>query len=186
MSCSQARHELFEYFALGEELTPHSAPHLAHLESCADCRREMGIERELVHNLRLALRARVEGHGPSESTWEQVRSRTVDHPARPWTPRSVNWRGMVSAAAAAGMMLFAVATAPQTTTLPMTQSPSFAAAARRVVPPVEDPNGWPAQLSSTYVAPQIYPPLPGWPMQTHTSEEVATLNGDLPIPGGMR
>jgi len=185
MSCSQARRELLEYFALGEELTPHSAPHLAHLETCADCRREMGIDRELVHTLRRALRARVEGHGPSEASWEQVRSRTVDRPVQPWTARVVHWRGMVSAAAAAGMMLFAVATAPETATLPISQS-SFASAARRVVPPVEDARSWAAPLSSTYVTPQAYPPLPGWPMQTHTSEEVATLNGDLPIPDGMR
>ena len=185
MSCSQARRELLEYFALGEELTPHSAPHLAHLESCADCRREMGIDRELVRNLRLALLARVEGHGPSGASWEQVRSRTVDRPARPWGTQVVHWRGMVSAAAAAGMMLFAVATAPQTATLPMTQS-SFASAARRVVPPVQDARGLVAELSSTHVQPQTYPPLPGWPMQTHTPEEVATLIGDLPIPAGMR
>ena len=186
MSCSQVRRELLQYFALGEELTPHSGPHLAHLETCANCRREMGIDRELVHNLRRALRARVDGHGSSRASWEQVRSRTVDRPVRPWTAGVVHWRGMVSAAAAAGMMLFAVATAPQTSSLPMTQSPSFASAARRVVPPVEEARGWPAELSSTDLAPQIYPPLPGWPMQTHTSDEAATLNGDLPIPGGMR
>jgi hypothetical protein len=185
MSCSQARRELLEYFALGEDLTAHSAPHLAHLESCADCRREMGIDRELVRSLRLALQQRVEGRAPSGASWEQVRSRTVDRPVRPWAAQVVHWRGMVSAAAAAGMMLFAVATAPQTATLPMTQS-SFASAARRVVPPVEDARGLPAQLASTYVPPQTYPPLPGWPMQTHTPEEVATLNGDLPIPAGMR
>lgn len=185
MSCSQARRELLEYFALGEDLTPHSAPHLAHLESCADCRREMGIDRELVRNLRLALRGRVEGHARSGASWEQVRSRTVDRPARPWTAHVMHWRGMVSAAAAAGMMLFAVATAPPTATLHLTQS-SFASAARRVVPPVEDASSWPAPLSSAYVRPQAYPPLPGWPMQTRTSEEVATLNGDLPIPDGMR
>lgn len=185
MSCSQARRELLEYFALGEDLTPQSAPHLAHLESCADCRREMGIDRGLVRNLRLALQARVEGHAPSGASWERVRSRTVDRPARPWTAHVMHWRGMVSAAAAAGMMLFAVATAPQTATLPLTQS-SFASAARRVVPPVEDGRGSRSQLPSMYVPPQTYGPLPGWPMQTHTSEVVATLNGDLPIPGGMR
>jgi anti-sigma factor RsiW len=185
MSCSQARRELLEYFALGEELAPQSAPHLAHLETCADCRREMGIDRELVHTLRRALRGRVEGHGPSAASWEHVRSRTVDRRVQPWTARVVHWRGMLSAAAAAGMMLFAVATAPQTATLPLTQS-SFASAARRVVPPVEDARSWPAPLSSAYIPPQAYPPLPGWPMQTHTSEAVATLNGDLPIPDGMR
>ena len=184
MSCSQARRELLEFFALGEELTAQSGPHLAHLESCADCRREMGIDRELVHSLRRALRARVDGHARSEDSWERVRSRTVDRPARSWTAQAVHWRGMVSAAAAAGMMLFAVATAPSTTSLP--QSLSFASAARRVVPPVEDARPLPAEPSGTRVQPQTYPPLPGWPMQTHTSEEVPTLNGDLPIPAGMR
>jgi hypothetical protein len=145
----------------------------------------MGIDRVLVHSVRRALRARVDGHAPSGASWEHVRSRTVDRPAHPWTAGVVHWRGMVSAAAAAGMMLFAVATAPSIPSLPMTQS-SFASAARRVVPAVEDARSWPGPLSSTHVQPQAYPPLPGWPMQTHTLDEVATLNGDLPIPAGMR
>lgn len=186
MSCSEARRQLLEQFALGQELTYRSGPHLAHLESCADCRREMGIDRELAENLRRALRGRVEGYAPSGASWGQIRSRTVDQPVRPWAVRVLHGRGMVSAAAAAGMMIFAVATAPQSRLLPMSQSPFVASAARRVVPPVEEARVWPSALSSTYLAPQTYPPLPGWPMQTHTSEEVATLHGDLPIPGGMR
>lgn len=183
MSCSQARRELLESFALGEELGPRSEPHLSHLESCAPCRREMGIDRELVENLRRALRQRVEGAAPPEASWGLVRRRTVDRPVRPWTVRVVHWRGMVSAAAA-GIMMFAVATAPETTLLPVTQSPFVASAARRVVP-VEEARAWPPEPSSTYLAPQKYPP-PGWPMQTHFPDEAATRDGEPPIPGLMR
>lgn len=91
---------------------------------------------------------------------------------------------MVSAAAAAGMMVFAVATAPQTTLLHVTQSPGAASAARRVVPPLEDarpPEVW----NSTYYAPQRYPP-PGWPMQTQFPDEAASGEGEPPIPGLMQ
>jgi len=183
VSCSRARRELLEYFALGEELGFGSGPVLAHVESCAQCRRELGIDRELIESLRGALRERVQGSAPSEASWGQVRRRTVDRPVRPWTVRVVHWRGMVSAAAAAGMMLFAVATAPDTTILPVTTT-SFASAARRVVPPLEDvrpPDVW----NSTYVAPQKYPP-PGWPMQTQFPDDAASSEGEPPIPGLMQ
>jgi anti-sigma factor RsiW len=182
VSCSQARRQLLEQFALGEELTPRSGPHLAHLESCADCRREMGIDRELVESLRRALQERVEGYAPSEASWGLIRRRTVDRPVRPWAVRVMHWRGLASAAAAAGIMIFAVATAPDTRLLPISQSPFVAAAARRAVPPLEE--AWPPELSSTYVAPQTYPPLPGWPMRTST--EAATRDAEPPIPGRMR
>jgi hypothetical protein len=87
---------------------------------------------------------------------------------------------MVSAAAAAGMMLFAVATAPDTTILPVTPT-SFAAAARRVVPPLEEVRP-PVFSSGTYLAPQKYPP-PGWPMQTQFPDEPSSGEGEPPIPG---
>ena len=91
---------------------------------------------------------------------------------------------MVSAAAAAGMMVFAVATAPQTTLLPVNQSPTIASAARRVVPPLEDvrpPEVW----IGTYLAPQKYPP-PGWPMQTQFPDDAASSEGEPPLPGLMQ
>ncbi len=184
MSCSRARRELLECFALGEELGPRSGPHLAHLESCAECRRELGVDRELVENLRRALRQRVGNGASSEASWGAVRRRTVDRPLRPWTVGVVHWRSMVSAAAAAGMMVFAVATAPQTTLLPVTQSPFVASAARRVVPPLEDarPPDFP---SSTYLAPPRYPP-PGWPMQTQFPDDAGSREGEPPIPGLMQ
>jgi anti-sigma factor RsiW len=184
VSCSRARRELLEYFALGEELGSRSAPHLAHLQFCGDCRREVGIDRELVQSLRRALRERVEGSAPSQASWEQVRRRTIDRSVRPWTARVVQWGGMLSAAAAAGVMLFAVATAPESR-FPGTQSPFVASAARRAVPPVDEASGLSGD-SSTYIAPQTEPPLPGWPVRPQLSDQPASRDGDPPVTGHMR
>ena len=185
MSCSRARRELLEQFALGEELGSRSAPHLAHLETCADCRREVGIDRALVKSLRRALADRVEGYAPSEASWGMVRLRTVDRPERPWTLRVAHWGGMVSAAAAAGIMLFAVATAPDSRIFSDTQSP-FAAAARRAVPPVEEAADLPAAQQRAYIAPQTDAPLPGQRMQLKTAGEALSRDDEPPITGRMR
>jgi len=183
VSCSRARRELLEQFALGEELGSRSGPHLEHLQACADCRREVGIDRALVMNLRRALRDRVEGSAPSAATWQQVRSRTVDRPAQPWAVRVVRWGGMVSAAAAAGIMLFAVVTAPESRLLTENQSGYVASAAHRV-PPVDEANG---QFADSAVDPtlQTYPP-PGWPTQTKLSTEAPRDDGEPPIIKHMR
>lgn len=172
MSCSRVRRELLELFALGEELGSRSGPHLAHLESCADCRQEVGIDRELVETLRRALRERVDDRAPSESSWGLVRRRTVDRPPR--TIRVPHWGGIASAAAA-GIMMLAVATAPQARLFPGTQSPDFvASSARRSVPPVEDTTGWqPAQ--SSHRAPQGVP-----------VDDVGVIPDDPLIAGRMR
>ena len=185
MSCSRARRELLEQFALGEELGSRSAPHLAHLESCADCRQEVGIDRALVKNLRRALGERIDGYAPSEASWGMLRSRTVDRPTRPWTLRVANWGGMVSAVAAAGIMLFAVATAPDSRIFSDTQSP-FAAAARRAVPPVEEAGDLPSAQQRTYVAPQTDAPLPGQRLQLKTAADAEPGDGEPPITGRMR
>jgi len=186
MSCSQVRRELLEHFAFREELGPRSWPHLAHLESCADCREEVGIDRELVKHLRRALQERVEGSAPSEASWGLVRRRTVERPVKPWTVRVPQWGGILSAAAA-GIMVFAVATASETRLLPTTQSPAFVASlARRAVAPLDEAGGWALAHSTTYRAPQAIPPLPGWPMETQLADEVVTRFGEPPITGRMR
>jgi hypothetical protein len=131
----------------------------------------VGIDRELVKNLRRALRERVEGTAPSGASWELVRRRTVDLPERSWTTIVVRWGGMVSAAAAAGVMLFAVASAPEGRLLPGTQSDYIASAARRVVPPVDESNG--RAVAIVDLTRQTFPPLPGWPMQTQISDKSA-------------
>jgi anti-sigma factor RsiW len=181
MSCRQARRELLEHFALGEELGSRSGPHLAHLQFCADCRREVGLDRELVVNLRRALRERIQGSAPSAASWELVRRRTIDQPQSSWTAHLVQWGGMLSAAAAAGVMLFAVATAPQRTLFPGTESPFVASAERRAVPPVDESrDSSPAQLT-TEVVPQT-PPFPGWPaVKAQAQRPVVRHEGEPPI-----
>lgn len=186
VSCKRARRELLDYFAFGEELGSRSDPYLAHMQSCAECRDEVGIDRALVKSLRRALRERVEGRAPSQSSWELVRRRTIDRPERPWMVRTAQWGGMVSAAAAA-VMMFAVATAPQSTLFPGTQSPFVAAVPRRAVPPVDENRGSPADDSSTYVAPQAEPPFPGLrAVKRQVSDPAVGREGDPPITGHMR
>jgi anti-sigma factor RsiW len=174
-----------EHFALGEELGSRSGPHLAHLESCADCRREVGIDRALVAQLRRALRERVEGSAPSGASWDVVRRRTLDRPERRWTAHALHWGGMASAAAAA-IMMFAVATAPTPRLFPGTQSPFLASAARRAVPPVEEASAGSPARSISYRAPQADGPLPGWPMQTQMSDVASSPDDEPPITGRMR
>jgi hypothetical protein len=186
VSCSQVRRELLERFAFREELGPASGPHLAHLETCPECRQEVGIDRQLVRQLRRALEARVAGGAPSEASWELVRSRTVDRPVRPWLTRVPQWGGMATAAAAA-IMMFAVATAPETRLFPGNQSPAFVVSpASRVLAPVEEANSGSPPRLVTYHAPQSDPPHAGWPMATQTTNDVATTLGDPPITGRMR
>jgi anti-sigma factor RsiW len=186
VSCKRARRELLDYFALGEELGSRSDPYLAHMQSCAECRDEVGIDRALVKSLRRALRERVEGSAPSQSSWELVRRRTVDSPKRPWTVHVVRWGGMVSTAAAAGVMLFAVATTPESPMLSGPRSPFAASVARRAVPPIDEGTGLAAAQTSAYVAPHTEAPLPGWPVRTQLSSYVATRDGDPPVTGHRR
>lgn len=77
MSCGKASRELLERLRFGEEFDARSAPHLAHLESCAACREAVGVERALVLQLQRALRARVAGHAPSADAWYGVRERAL-------------------------------------------------------------------------------------------------------------
>lgn len=188
MSCKRARRELLDYFAFGEELGSRSDPYLAHMQSCAECREEVGIDRALVKSLRRALRERVEGRAPSRSSWELVRRRTVDSPTRPWTARVIQWGGMVSGAAVAAVMLFAVATAPQSRLFPGTQSPFIASAARRAVPPVDENRGGLSDAeSSTSDARQTDPQFPGWArVMRQVSDPAPNPDGDPPITGHMR
>lgn len=92
----------------------------------------------------------------------------------------------MSAAAAAGIMIFAVATAPEARLFPGTQSPFVASAARRAIPPIEEASGLPPAHQRPYVAPPTDPPLPGQRMQMKMAGEAATNDGEPPIPRSMR
>lgn len=87
MTCRKARRELLERFRFGEELDARSAPHLEHLQTCPDCREEVGLDRALVSQLRRALQARVEGYDPSPASWQLVRERALAAESGPslWT-----------------------------------------------------------------------------------------------------
>jgi anti-sigma factor RsiW len=112
MSCRRVSRELLERFRFGEELDLSSEPHLAHLQSCAACRTEVGLDRALVVQLRNALRARVADASPSPRSWDVVRERALAADSQrmplifPW-----RWLRLAPAAAAMSMMIFAVAVA---------------------------------------------------------------------------
>jgi len=189
MSCKRARSELLDYFAFGEELGSRSDPYLAHVQTCAECRREIGIDRAIVKNLRRALRERVEGSAPSAATWQLVRRRTVDRQERPWAARLVQWGGMASAATAAVILLVGVVTAPESRLLPGSSTPLVMATSRRAIPPVDEGQGLSALQSTADVAPrQPTPPFPGWPINTQKQTSSAPSGHEIepPISGRMR
>jgi anti-sigma factor RsiW len=175
VSCSRVRRELLEHFRFPNELGSRSEPHLTHLESCAACRREVGIDRELVRQLRQALRERVEGSAPSAASWDQIRRRTVDRPARPWTMRVLRWGGLLPAAVAGTMML---ATVSETGLLNGTHAPvPVTASAEQAVALVEGASSSEPPLWVTYRAQR---PVPQPPAYTQSQDEIATSVGEMP------
>ena len=189
MSCKRARSELLDYFAFGEELGSRSDPYLAHVQTCAECRSEIGIDQALVKNLRRALRERVEGRAPSAASWQLVRRRTVDLQERPWAARVVQWGGMASAAAAAVILLFGAVTAPESRLFQGSSTPAVMATSRRAIPPVDEGQGLSALQSTADAAPrQPTPPFPGWPTNTQKQTSTAPSSHEIepPISGRMR
>jgi hypothetical protein len=85
MDCRRAARELIEYFRFGD-LDERSEPHLDHLDTCLSCRREVGLDRELVHHLQRTLHERISGaHEASPETWLAIRRRALE-------PERVGWR----------------------------------------------------------------------------------------------
>ncbi|HEX5579274.1 MAG TPA: hypothetical protein VFY43_06380 [Candidatus Limnocylindria bacterium] len=110
MTCRKARRELLERFRFGEELDARSAPHLEHLQTCPDCREEVGLDRALVGQLRRALQARVEGYDPSPSSWQLVRARALASDGAPslwagWLGRLGSGMRAAGAVAAVGLVV---------------------------------------------------------------------------------
>lgn len=177
MSCSKVRRELLEQFRFNEELGSRAGPHLAHLESCAACREEVGIDRQLVEQLRRALRERVEGIAPSAASWDLVRRRTVDRPVTPWKTRVLQW-GSLLPAAVAGLMMFAVATASETGLLNLTQSPLPVTMSAQHTVPVGRATAWEPSWA-TKRPPQAVPELPTGHEDTHPDENPWSA-GEMP------
>jgi len=110
MTCRKARRELLERFRFGEELDARSAPHLEHLQTCLDCREEVGLDRALVAQLRRALQARVEGYDPSPASWQLVRERALAAEGGPslwnsWFGRLTGGLRAAGAVAAVGLVV---------------------------------------------------------------------------------
>jgi anti-sigma factor RsiW len=86
MSCRKVARELIERFRFGP-LDGRSALHLEHLETCARCREEVGLDRAFVLQLQRTLRDRVDGAEPSPSSWSAVRARAMAESSDP-----IGWR----------------------------------------------------------------------------------------------
>jgi hypothetical protein len=71
MSCARVCRELLELSRFGE-LDVRSAPHIEHLVDCRACRDEVGLDRALVQQLRVALQARIESAAPSSAAWDGI------------------------------------------------------------------------------------------------------------------
>jgi hypothetical protein len=71
MKCRRICRELLWLSRFGE-LGPSSQPHLDHLAGCRACRDEVGFDRAMVEQLRIALAARIENAAPSSAAWERI------------------------------------------------------------------------------------------------------------------
>ena len=77
MSCRRICRELLWLARFGE-FGPSSAPHLDHLAECRGCRDEIGFDRALVQQLRLALAERIEHAAPSPAAWGVILERAQE------------------------------------------------------------------------------------------------------------
>ncbi len=82
MSCRKVARELIERFRFGP-LDRRSAPHLEHLETCARCRDEVGLDRAFVLQLQRALRERIGHVEPPSDAWSMVRARAIAETSAP-------------------------------------------------------------------------------------------------------
>jgi hypothetical protein len=74
MRCKRICRELLWLARFGE-FGPSSAPHLDHLAGCAGCRDEVGFDRALVQQLRVALAERIANEEPSPGAWGVILAR---------------------------------------------------------------------------------------------------------------
>lgn len=89
MSCRRICRELLWLSRFGE-LGPSSAPHLEHLSTCRGCRDEVGFDRAMVQQLRIALQARIGAEAPSSNAWQTILER-ARQPEPPPSVRLWEW-----------------------------------------------------------------------------------------------
>lgn len=131
MSCRRTCRELLWLARFGE-LGPSSQPHLDHLAGCRNCRDEVGFDREMVRQLRVALAERIESLQPSSTAWDGILRRAqAPEPSRfaAWWQRSMGLVGRLRTATAMAGTGLAVVLALQMEVMPMTQPASHDEAA---------------------------------------------------------
>jgi hypothetical protein len=139
MSCERIAREVIDFFRFGE-LDARSAPHLDHLAVCVDCREEVGLDRELVIQLRRALMARLEGHAASPEAWLEIRRRALQPEMPTWRSRLLPVFRLAPVGAA--FVLAIALLAPAGGFSPFRVAPGFTAiplAQRYQETPVDDP-----------------------------------------------
>lgn len=110
MRCRRICRELLWLTRFGE-LGPSSQPHLDHLAGCRSCRDEVGFDRAMVEQLRIALAARIDGAVPSPTAWDRIlaRAQAPEPPAAArlweWSSGLVGRLRMATAMAGTGLAL---------------------------------------------------------------------------------
>lgn len=172
MTCHKVSRALLERFRFGE-LDADCDEYLEHVERCADCQREMAVDRELARELRRALRVRVEGFEPSPAVWRAVRLQAADpEPPGPW------WSSMALSLAramrvmvpATAVMLAAVLTVASPRPATNELSPSASQQASRLQ--------WAEQLTSTA---EVETAAPETHFASTPSMQLPRYSGDMPF-----
>jgi hypothetical protein len=110
MRCRRICRELLWLSRFGE-LGPSSQPHLDHLASCRGCRDEVGFDRAMVEQLRIALAARIESAAPSPRAWDTILARAQQPEPAPavrlwqWSTAIVGRLRFATAMAGTGLAL---------------------------------------------------------------------------------
>ncbi len=110
MRCRRICRELLWLARFGE-FGPSSQPHLEHLAACRACRDEVGFDRAMVEQLRIALAARIDGATPSPSAWDRILARAQDPEPRVgerlwgWSTSMVSRLRFATAMAGTGLAL---------------------------------------------------------------------------------
>jgi hypothetical protein len=196
MSCRKVRRDLVDRFRFGE-VDGCSSGHLDHLDGCASCREEIGIDQALVRQLRRALQARVEGRSASPNAFAEIRRRAlaenapalvgaVPQPDASRWARLISWRASLRMLAAGTALAFiAVVSSGQLTSL--NQGAQLAASSVRwqgLVETASLPNLEPWDMHRALGIPP--PPRPSGLTRQADAVGVVAVAPAVPQPGATR